>query len=509
MVQATTLRAIACAGALCLLFALPARAQSVFINEIHYDNDGADLAEAVEIAGPAGTDLTGYSLVLYNGADSELYDSGATIALSGIIPDLQNGYGTIAFLTPGLQNGAPDGIALVGPSGLIQFLSYEGSFTAVGGPADGLTSTDIGVSEGTSTPIGQSLQLTGTGAEYADFTWAAPATATFFLVNNNQTFVAPLPTADQKISPVLDSLVTNCDGTFTAFFGYLNRNSITVTVPAGADNRFSPAPEDRGQTTDFLPGRHRKVFAVTFPSGNIVWTLKSPNGQQATATAGSGAALPATGCNNACNDDATLPSYAGGYLLNFEEDRAAIETSTPTGGLVFMFYNTSNLVIGDPEEDDFSTPPSFSRSGNTFTFDASTPSPEFLYFPITRADPNVAGVSFFLKITDTCGRIVDVDPQFALTSVASELEAATTLSAAQPNPFAAQATITFSLAEAADVRLRVFDVLGREVASLASGVHAAGLHEATFEASGLPSGLYLYRLEAAGQTLQRTMTLTR
>ena len=44
-----------------------AQAQTVFIDEIHYDNAGRMPAEAIEIAGPAGTDLTGWSLVLYNG----------------------------------------------------------------------------------------------------------------------------------------------------------------------------------------------------------------------------------------------------------------------------------------------------------------------------------------------------------------------------------------------------------------------------------------------------------
>ncbi len=42
----------------------------IFINEIHYDNDGTDADEAVEIAGPAGTDLTGWTIVLYNGNDN-------------------------------------------------------------------------------------------------------------------------------------------------------------------------------------------------------------------------------------------------------------------------------------------------------------------------------------------------------------------------------------------------------------------------------------------------------
>jgi hypothetical protein len=51
----------------------PAMAQTVFVNEIHYDNTGTDSGEAIEIAGPVGTDLSGWSLVLYNGASGASY----------------------------------------------------------------------------------------------------------------------------------------------------------------------------------------------------------------------------------------------------------------------------------------------------------------------------------------------------------------------------------------------------------------------------------------------------
>jgi hypothetical protein len=53
----------------------------VFINEIHYDNAGTDAGEAIEVAAPAGTDLIGWSLALYNGTGGVVYD---TDALSGI-----------------------------------------------------------------------------------------------------------------------------------------------------------------------------------------------------------------------------------------------------------------------------------------------------------------------------------------------------------------------------------------------------------------------------------------
>lgn len=161
---------------------------TVFVNELHYDNGGSDVNEGLEIAGPAGTDLTGWSIEKYNGSNSGSY---GTESLSGTIPNQDNGYGTLGFIfaSNALQNGSPDAIALVDDMGnVIQFLSYEGVITAVGGPADGLTSTDIGVSEGGGTAVGESLQLTGSGTTYENFTWASNVAETNGSVNTGQTF---------------------------------------------------------------------------------------------------------------------------------------------------------------------------------------------------------------------------------------------------------------------------------------------------------------------------------
>jgi len=184
----------------------------VFINEIHYDNASSDVDEAIELAGPAGTDLTSWSLVLYNGSNGTVYN---TVNLSGSIPNQQNGYGTMVEILPsnGLQNGAPDGIALVdASSNVVQFLSYEGSFSVTEGPAAGMTSTDIGVSETSSTPVGQSLQLTGTGTTYADFVWQAPMANTYGAVNTDQIFGTP------TIPVVINEFVFNHTGSDTDEF---------------------------------------------------------------------------------------------------------------------------------------------------------------------------------------------------------------------------------------------------------------------------------------------------
>jgi hypothetical protein len=158
----------------------------VFINEFHYDNTGTDSDEGIEVAGTAGTNLTGWSLVLYNGNGGASY---GTTNLSGILPNQNNGFGTAFFAISGLQNGSPDGFALVNPANeVIQFLSYEGSFLAVGGPADGLTSEDVGVSQPSTALVGTSLQLQGSGTKYADFTWSETIARTYNQINTGQDF---------------------------------------------------------------------------------------------------------------------------------------------------------------------------------------------------------------------------------------------------------------------------------------------------------------------------------
>ena len=139
-------------------------AVDLMVVEVHYDNEGADVGEGVEVAGPPGAPLAGWSLALYNGSDGHVYQ---TVPLSGSLSA-----GGVAW-TPidGLQNGSPDGVALVAPDGEVrQFLSYEGTLVASSGPAAGRRSQDLGVQETASDPPGRSLQL-------VSGSWtAAPAT---------------------------------------------------------------------------------------------------------------------------------------------------------------------------------------------------------------------------------------------------------------------------------------------------------------------------------------------
>lgn len=165
---------------------------AVWINEIHYDDEGTDDNEGVEIAGSAGFSLSGFQLLAVSsgsGNDGIVYD---TVQLNGVLPNQQGGFGTIWFPIPGLQNGTADGVALIDPNSMVvQFLSYEGTLTgnAASGPLNGVTSVDVGVSEeNTQDHNGTSLSLQGTGSDAPDFAWASMVTASPNSPNPSQTF---------------------------------------------------------------------------------------------------------------------------------------------------------------------------------------------------------------------------------------------------------------------------------------------------------------------------------
>jgi predicted extracellular nuclease len=180
----------------------------VFINEIHYDNNGVDIGEVIEIFGPAATDITGWRIIRYNGLNQNVYTTPSaeppgSDTLNGTIPNMGNGYGVVVinYKSNGLQNDK-DGIALVDNANtVVQFLSYNGSFTARGDAADGKTSSDIDVSEDASTPIAHSLQLTGTGTNYEDFTWNTAIVNTFGSLNTGQAL--PSNPGDMLINEII------------------------------------------------------------------------------------------------------------------------------------------------------------------------------------------------------------------------------------------------------------------------------------------------------------------
>jgi len=300
---------------------------SVYLSEIHYDNTGTDAGEAIEINGPAGTDLTGWQVVLYNGNGGASYD---TQTLSSAIPATCGTRGVIVLNYPvnGIQNGSPDGVALVNAGGqVVEFLSYEGTFAATNGPASGTTSVDMGVSEVGTEPQGQSLQRSG-----ADV-WSGPRTSTFGACNDDGT---PQPVvASVTVAPA------------------------TATITQGATQQFSATAFDAS---------NQPIAGVTFAWTTSAAAVATVNASGLATGAGPGdATITATAPNAVAGnaslhvDPATTPTLPPTRLSELHYDNVgtdageAIEVEGPagtdlTGWSIVLYdgnggaaYNTSAL----------------------------------------------------------------------------------------------------------------------------------------------------------------------
>ncbi len=78
-----------------------------------------------------------------------------------------------------------------------------------------------------------------------------------------------------------------------------------------------------------------------------------------------------------------------------------------------------------------------------------------------------------------------------------------------PNPFNPTTTISYDLPRTSDATLTIFDVLGKQIKEIASGTKAAGSYEVSFDATGIPSGIYFYRLQAGDYVETRRMVVVR
>lgn len=360
---------------------------TVWINEIHYDNTGADTREAVEIAGPAGTSLSGWTVVPYNGSNGAAYSPTAT--LSGTISNEQNGFGTVSVSILGLQNGAPDGIALVNGTTVVQFLSYEGTFAATSGPAFGVgTSTDIGVAEVGNEAVGLSLALTGSGTTYQDFTWTAGVAASFPGRNPGQTFGtvedAPVTaTCGGSLSAVEGTSTATRQITATDADDTVNDIALTSVTPANGDislGATTDATADGGTASATVsvgtsnPGTYQVVLtasnddAVNPQTGtctlNVVITpvraigeIQGPvsdtnNGltHRSTFAPATGTGLGQTVATRGVIAQLTLARTSSGarnYGFFLQEPAAATDGDPNTSDGIFVFMNTfDDLVNG-------------------------------------------------------------------------------------------------------------------------------------------------------------------
>lgn len=145
--------------------------------------------------------------------------------------------------------------------------------------------------------------------------------------------------------------------------------------------------------------------------------------------------------------------------------RSDVSGFTPSAGNLLATLETSNLKI----------------RYNDATYDGS---PEFYYV---------------IQVVDDGGNKVFSKEVNTVTSVENEaVPTVYSLSQNYPNPFNPATTIKFGIPQAADVTIKIYDILGQEVKALVNRNLAPGFHTVNFDASNLISGMYIYRIQANG-----------
>ena len=373
-IRAATRRALVCA---LLGFTSSAALADVFINELHYDNSGTDVNEKVEIVGVAGTSLASWKIVLYNGGNGLQY---LTVNLSGTLPSQCGGHGTLAFAVAGIQNGNPDGVALINASGaVVQFLSYGGTFSAADGPASGRLSTAIPTSETSTTATTHSLKLSGTGTTYSQFTWGAPSTASFGACNSGQTFSGGSADAAPTVSstsPAANATAVAASSNITINFSEavtLASGWNTVSCPSGTrtvSQSGSGASYTLNPSVDFAAGEVCTVTTIASKVTDVdgTPTLMAANHSFSFTVASSSSGgtvlsngVPITAIGGAANIEKryTMTVPAGASNLNIQTSGGTGDAdlyvkfgSAPTTGV----YDCRPYANGNVESCPFPTP---------------------------------------------------------------------------------------------------------------------------------------------------------
>jgi hypothetical protein len=177
----------------------------------------------------------------------------------------------------------------------------------------------------------------------------------------------------------------------------------------------------------------------------------------------------------------------------------------PAGGFYVIITDTADFAGGNSAF-------GLSNSGEKVWFEDSTGA---------ILDSVTYGVT--ASAAQTYGRSPDGGPRKVLTTVTrgssnggstavNDLPALVTefqLEQNYPNPFNPSTMISFQLPTASDIRLTIFNLLGQELFTLAQGRFEAGQHSFRFDATNLPSGVYLYRLSAGSFSQTRKMALVK
>jgi hypothetical protein len=292
------------------------------------------------------------------------------------------------------------------------------------------------------------------------------------------------------------------------------RNWFTATHPTATDNLiavnvgrwnnyFSLVGNILGTSSFSSSGMYQPIAPFSY-STQVIYKLGFPNMGNNGYSLTWGPTNPPDYTTQAAHQAGGDSHGNGGNTLQ-ELDLNVVSSMIRHGNFDYLkgaiFWDTSIVSHAIPSSYFRSEKPSYFGTLSWPPFDPSSP-------PSAFSDANISRIPAGYRYVHGTDPVTSVPAGGSLSPVQSALLQNF------PNPFNPSTTIRFRTARAGSVSLKVFDMLGREVETLAEGMYQAGSHDVRWNASGLASGTYICRLElseghrpAAFQT--RTMVLIR
>ncbi len=184
-----------------------------------------------------------------------------------------------------------------------------------------------------------------------------------------------------------------------------------------------------------------------------------------------------------------------------------------------LWVTGGNAVSGIPQDPKYTgyTFYGWNPTSKAITDSINWYHPSGNYDTLKRIDPRPRGIAFNARgdtayvatfnANDSCVEVFHNPTKVGVRAEQGVVATSYELSQNYPNPFNPTTEISFSIAKAGYTTLKVYDILGKEVATLHNGDLNAGTYRATFDASNLASGTYLYVLRSGSQVLTHKMML--
>ncbi|MEO9887235.1 MAG: T9SS type A sorting domain-containing protein [Balneola sp.] len=189
-----------------------------------------------------------------------------------------------------------------------------------------------------------------------------------------------------------------------------------------------------------------------------------------------------------------ISNFSGPLII--ETNEVATWNSTSTGGDTPYTYRWERRGSG-------SSSWTYLGSGSFMTLSYSTPQYFDLRLKVTDSDNIYSYFQRQIIVNQQSGGGGCADPTIPCKRIGESLPTEFSFSDNYPNPFNPSTQIRFELPERAEVSIKVYNIMGQEVATLINSQMQAGFHNTTFNADNLASGVYIARLSAIGSSGER------